>query len=234
MFWDAVVGGLKVLAHWQTYVAGLEYLAIYMVPMAAFGFIMQSENVVEKLPKAAAGSIGCLSIVLLPLLQVAALIVFILTMSPIIFGISDQAAWAFPFSLIGSTPLTFLKLVGILTVAAIILGVIPVFGRIQALHTLFLGALALGFVLYMVEYVNPGAVLYRVRVWPGIWFLVGLLAVGALMSWAGMMLSAILVTALEKVTGEFAQLFMFPLAAIFGFIPVFMYGAWLGAQLRVG
>jgi len=24
------------------------------------------------------------------------------------------------------------------------------------------------------------------------------------------------------------------LAAIFGFIPVFMYGAWLGAQLRVG
>ena len=55
---------------------------------------------------------------------------------------------------------------------------------------------------------NPGAGLYRVRVWPGLWFLVGLLAVGALMSWAGMMLSVILVTALENVTGEFAQLFM--------------------------
>src|SRR3990172_1360704 len=115
MFWDAIIGGLKVLVHWQTYVAGLEYLVIYMVPMAAVGFIMQSENLIGKLPEAAAGGIGCLSIVLLPLLQVAALIVFILTISPIIFGISDQAAWAFPFSFIGSTPLTLLQLSCILT-----------------------------------------------------------------------------------------------------------------------
>jgi hypothetical protein len=229
MFWDAIVGGLKVLAHWQTYVAGLEYLLIYMVPMGAVGFVMQSENVVKKLPEAVTVSMGCLSMVLLPLLQVAALTVFILTMFPIILGISDQAAWAFPFSLIWSTPLTFLKLVGILTVVTIILGVIPVLGRIQALHTLFLGALALG----MVEYVNPGAVFWRVQFYPSLWFFAGLLAVGALMSWIGMMISAVLVTALEKVTGEFAQLLIFPLGAIFGFLPLFMYGAWLGSQLRV-
>ncbi len=30
------------------------------------------------------------------------------------------------------------------------------------------------------------------------------------------------------------QLIMFPIGAIFGFIPVFMYGAWLGAQVRGG
>jgi hypothetical protein len=30
----------------------------------------------------------------------------------------------------------------------------------------------------------------------------------------------------------FGRLLVFPIAAIFGFIPVFMYGAWLGAQLR--
>ena len=28
MFWDSVIAGLKVLTYWETYVAGLEYLAI--------------------------------------------------------------------------------------------------------------------------------------------------------------------------------------------------------------
>lgn len=227
MFWDAVVGGLKVLTHWQTYVAGLEYLAIYMIPMVGIGIIMQSGN-------KAAVNIGCLSMVLLPILQVAALIVFVLTMGPIILGISDQAAWTFPFQLIGVMPFAFLKLVGVITVAAFILAFVPIFGRFQSLHTLLLGALTLAFVLTLLESAIPGAASLKVRFWPGFWFLIGLLVVGVLMSWVGLMVSALLATAFENVTGGLAQLFIYPLAAIFGFIPVFMYGAWLGAQLRGG
>ena len=34
MFWDSVVAGLRVLTYWETYVAALEYLAIFFIPTA--------------------------------------------------------------------------------------------------------------------------------------------------------------------------------------------------------
>lgn len=54
------------------------------------------------------------------------------------------------------------------------------------------------------------------------------------MAWVGMMVAALAVTALELAQEGIGQIVMFPIAAIFGFIPVFMYGAWLGAQVRGG
>ena len=60
MFWDLVVAGLGVLLYWETYVAGLEYLAIYLVPMAIIGLIMSKNERAE-------GTIviGCISILLI-------------------------------------------------------------------------------------------------------------------------------------------------------------------------
>jgi hypothetical protein len=202
-------------------------MAIYMVPMMGIGFIMQSNN-------KASFNIGCLSILLLPFLQVAALIDFVLTMWPIILGISDQAAWAFPFQLIGTEPIGFLKLVGIMTVVAIIFAFVPIFGRFQSIQTLLLGVLTLGFVLVLVESAFPNTLSRDFQFWPGFWFMIGLLVVGAMMSWIGLIVSALLATPLESVAEGFSQILIFPLAAIFGFIPVFMYGSWLGAQLHGG
>lgn len=223
MFWDSTAGALNVLMHWQTYVAGLEYVAICIVPMAAIGLYLQSHQ-----EGPAATRIGCISMLVLPLVQVSALCVFILTMWPIIFGTSDRAAWEFPFVLITKHPMFFIKLVGSLLIAAVILAFVPFLGRLQSVQTLVLGGLAL---ILVIALLAPASA-RRIELWPGFWFSVGIVVVGGLMAWVGHMVSAMLATALESFTAGLATLLLFPLAAIFGFIPVFIYGAWLGAQLR--
>lgn len=227
MFWDSVIAGLKVLTYWETYVAGLEYLAIFFVPMIVMGMVMQKNE--------SAGALaGCLSMLLMPVVQVAAMAVMVLTLAPIIFGFAEDAAWSFPWQLITMAPGAFFKLVGVLVVAAIILAFIPILGQLQSLQTLVLGGIALMFVLGILDSVNPGIVKDRVDFIPGFWFSVGLIVIGGIMSWVGMMVAALAVTALELAQEGIGQIVMFPIAAIFGFIPVFMYGAWLGAQVRGG
>ena len=227
MFWDSVLAGLKVLTYWETYVAGLEYLAIFFIPMIIVGMVMEKNE-------GAAGYVGCLSMLLMPVLQVAAMSVMILTLAPIIFGFGEDAAWSFPWQLIAMVPGAFFKLIGVLIVAAVVLAFVPILGQLQSLQTLVLGGIALMFVLGILDSVNPGIVKERVDFIPGFWFSVGLIVIGGIMSWVGMMVAALAVTALELAQEGIGQIVMFPIAAIFGFIPVFMYGAWLGAQVRGG
>ena len=219
--------GLKVLTYWETYVAGLEYLAIFLIPMAIVGMIMEKSE-------GGGAAVGCLSMLLLPVLQVAAMAVFVLTLVPIIFGFAEDAAWSFPWKILAMAPGAFFKLVGVLVVAAIVLAFIPILGQLNSLQTLVLGGIALMFVLGILDSVNPGIVKGRVDFVPGFWFSVGLLVIGGVMSWVGMMVAALIATALEMAEEGIGQLLMFPIGAIFGFIPVFMYGAWLGAQVRGG
>lgn len=228
MFWDSVVGGLKVLTYWETYVAGLEYLVIFFIPMIVIGMIMEKSEGVG-------GVFGCLSsMFLLPVLQIAAMAVFVLTLAPIIFGFVEDAAWSFPWKVIMLAPGAFFKLVSVLIVAAFVLAFIPFLGQLQSLQTLVLGGISLIFVLGILDSINPGVIKVGVDFIPGFWFTVGLLAIGGLMSWIGIMVAALLVAAIDMGEEGLGQFIMFPIAAIFGFIPVFMYGAWLGAQLRGG
>jgi len=227
MFWDSVLAGLKVLTYWETYVAGLEYLTIFLIPMIIIGVVMEKKE-------EASGYIGCLSMFIVPVLQVAALAVMILTIAPIIFGFADDAAWSFPWKLIGMAPGAFFKLVGVLVVAAIVLAFIPILGQLQSLQTLVLGGIALMFVLGILDSINPGTVKGRVDFIPGFWFSTGLIVIGGILSWVGMMVAALIVTFIDRNDEGLGQLIMTPISAIFGFIPVFMYGAWLGAQVRGG
>ena len=102
MFCDSVIAGLKLLTYWETYIAGLEYLAIFFIPMIIVGMVMERNE-------SAAVAAGCLSMLLMPVLQVAALAVMILTIAPIIFGFAEDAAWSFPWQLITMAPGAFLS-----------------------------------------------------------------------------------------------------------------------------
>ena len=228
MFWGSVIEGLKILTFWEVYVAGLEYLAIFVIPMILVGLAT------EKGENTAGSYIGCLSMILMPVFQAAAMAVMILTIAPIIFGFSNDAAWSFPWQLITMAPGAFLKLVGVLIVAAIVVAFVPILGRLHSLHTLVLGGIALSFVLSILESANPGTVSGRVDLIPSFWFSFGLIVIGGIMSWAGIMVVGVVVTAMDMADEGLAQQIMFPIGAIFGFIPVFMYGAWLGAQVRGG
>lgn len=225
MFWDSVFAGLKVLTYWETYIAVLEYLAILFIPMAVVGTIIE---------KSEAGEVaaGCLGILLLPILQVTAVAVFILTLAPIIFGFADDAAWSLPWIILIMAPGVFFKLVGVMIVTAIALSLIPAIGNLSSVFTLVLGGIALVFVLSILDSGNIVIVSGRVDFVPDFWFFVGLLVIGGVVSWVGMMVAAVIATALDIAEEGIGQLLMFPIGAMFGFIPVFMYGAWLGAQVR--
>ncbi len=179
-------------------------------------------------------TVGCLSMFILPVIQVAAIAIFILTLAPIIFGFSEDAAWSLPWKIIAMAPGAFFKLVGVLVVAAIILAFIPILGRLQSLQTLVLGGIALTFVLGLLESINPGVVTSRVDFIPGFWFSTGLIIIGGLMAWVGLMVAGLVAVSFEQFGEGLGQLLVFPIAAIFGFIPLFMYGAWLGAQVKGG
>lgn len=227
MFLDSVVSGLQVLMHWQTYAAVLLFLLMSIGPMVLIGLTMEKAG-------QAGGAVGCLSMLVMPLLQTFALVVFVLTLSPIILGLADDAAWAFPWMLTVEAPWTMTKFVGKLLLAAFVLAIIPVIGRIQSLHTLLLGGIALALVIGIIGTVNPLVAAKNLTLWPGFWFVVGLLVLGALMAWLGMMASAFLMMIAEARFEGLGQILVFPAAAVFGFIPLFIYGAWLGAQLRAG
>ncbi len=231
-FWNAVVGGLKVLTFWETYVAALEYLALFMGPMILVGLAM------EKGGEKSEGVVGCLGMLIIPVLQVAALAVFVLTLAPIILDVAEDAAWSLPWKFITLTPGVSLQLLGILIVAAVLLNFVPFLGQLRSLQTLLLGGIALAsFALGIVKSVNPELASGKLDLIPGIWFTVGLLIVGAIMNWVGLLVAALLVAAIDSASekgGKFGELIMYPVAAIFGFIPIFIYGAWLGVQLKHG
>jgi hypothetical protein len=225
MFWESIGTGLSILTYWQTYVAGLMFLALSMGPVFIIGTITMKSGRAE-------GFAGCLSMLVLPFFQVFALFVFVLTMSPIILGLSQEAAWLYPWLLTADYPWEVTKFVGKLLLAAIVLALIPILGRLQSLHTLLLGGLALFLVVAMIGVDNPALASKAIHFWPGFWFFVGLLVIGSVMAWLGLIVAALTITFIEKRAEGIGQLLVFPIAAVFGFIPLFIYGAWIGAQIR--
>lgn len=223
MFWDSVSGGLAVLTFWETYAAGLEYLLIFMAPMALMGLTMK-EGIAT----------GCLSMLIIPVFQAAAVAVFVLTLAPIIFGFAEDAAWSFPWVVISAFPGMFIKLVGTLVLSAIGVSFVPVIGQMLSLHTLVLGGIALLFVLKIFESLYPEVVLDKLELIPGFWFTAGLIIIGGVIAWVGTLVASFLATVVGRDSEGVSMLIMFPVTAVFGFIPLFMYGAWIGNQLRHG
>lgn len=225
MFWNSVGSGLGVLTYWQTYAAGLLFLLLSIGPMILIGMGMEKAG-------RAGGAIGCLSMLVLPFFQTFALVVFVLSLAPIILGLSNDAAWSFPWLLATESPWAMTKFVGKLLIAAVVLAIIPLIGRVQSLHSLVLGGIALASVIGILGAINPAIAAKNISLWPGFWFIVGLLVLGAAMAWIGMMAAALLASVIESKFEGIGQLLAIPVTAVFGFIPLFIYGAWLGAQLK--
>ena len=227
MFWHAVKDGLGVLIYWETYLAGLEYFAISYVPLIVFGILMEREST----KAAMAACFG--SMFVMPVFQIAATAIFVLTLSPIILNISDDAAWSFPWRLVIIAPGTFIRLVLILVVASVFIAFLPLLGGLRSLNVLVLGAITLMCVVGLLEQIDPGLVGDNVEFMPRFWNIVGLLFIGGIMSWLGMVVAATLATLIGFANESIGLFFVLPIAAVFGFIPVFIYGSWLSTQLSL-
>ena len=226
MFWKAITDSLGVFTYWETYAAALEYLAVYLVPMTIAGYLISRDE------ERAGPAIGCISMLIIPLLQVAAVAVFILTLSPIILGYGHDAAWGLPWYVLVYAPWTFAKLVGVMVIAAVILAFLPIVGQLRSFQTLILGGIGLVFVVAIVHSAYPALIRIPAHLIPNFGFSAGLVVVGLLMSWVGTMAAALVAALLDMTMEGTGELFMIPVGAVFGFVPVFIYGAWLGVQLR--
>lgn len=225
MFWESVGAGFKMYAHWQTYAAGLIYVVLSLGPPLLLGSLAtRSEQ--------ASGVVGCFLLVVRPFFQVFSLFIFVLTLSPIIFGTGDGAAWSLPWILAAAAPWAITKFIGLLLLGAFALNFIPIIGSLDSLHILFLGSLALILVIVLMGSYKVDFDTTRMVLWPGFWFVIGLLVVGSVMAWIGAIVAASAVVFVEAKFEGTGQLIFLPVAAVFGFIPVFIYGAWLGSQIH--
>ena len=225
MFWQSVIGGLKCLTFWQTYAAVLLYLVIVLVPVAVLGKFMERSGKAE-----AAG--GCFGVFVMPLFQVFGIYVFVLTLAPIILGLADHpnALWAFPWQLLAASPLTAFKILGVMVLIILCLAFIPVLNGIASLYTLALGGIVMIFVVGLVDNFAPALHTTEISFMPGFFFAIGILAASTVSFLLAMAAVTLLSLALKR--EEIGQAIAIPLGSVFGFLPVFIYGSWLGLQIR--
>ena len=226
MFWWAAVVGLKTLAYWETYAAVLEYIAVFFIGYRAAVLLSNKQ--------AGTGAAAGRFILLIPVLHAAAMQIFVLTLSPILFGIAGDAAWGYPLELLTISPKFFFTMLGVLVTAAGIMAVIPFLRRLPAFHSLVLGVIALMFSFGITLRDNPGILKGPAAIIPVIWFLSGILVIGAFMAWSGKRAAGFAGKAFGISENGTGRLILFPLAALFGFVPVFLYGAMLSIQIKGG
>lgn len=217
MFWDSLFTGLKVLSYWETYVAGLMYLVIAFSPILLFS-------------DRSAG--GCLAMLLVSILKVFGLCVVVLTLSPILLGLSSDAAWSFPWLLLFQEPVFMLKLVGSLIILAFVLPIIPVVGDSPGLYELVAGAIVLAVVASNIDRHNPDLHIRAIQIVPDFWFGVKVLISSAVILYLGL---GIVGGLLGGFTGQtkISEVIWIPVfASVFGLLPVFIYGGWLALQIK--
>ena len=226
MFWNSVKESLDMFLYWETYLAGLEYFAIYFIPLILLGQLMERKNARFDM------AVGFSYMFVMPFIQIAATVIFILTLSPIILGLSDDAAWSYPWKLVIVDPLAFIILILLILVVYIILSSVPILGRLNSLYVLIVGATTLMVAVAPLEQSYPSLVSDQITFIPGFWFIIGLLFFGGIMSWLGIIAFSFISAIISSASESLGELFMLPIVAVFGFIPVFIYGAWLGTQIK--
>lgn len=221
MFWSSIIWGLKILTFWEVYVAALIFSIISIGPLMIFGFMSQKNE-----------AIGCLgSMLIAPIFQALATLIFVFTLSPILLGFGEDAAWSFPWQLLFTSPWPMIKAALIIIVVTILLAFIPVLGQIQSLHTFSAGAISLMMVVGIIRSVNPDMPVDKIHFMPGIFSIIGFLVIAGIVSWASTMLLAVIATALGEKAENYTTLIAMPLGGVLGMIPVFIYGSYLSQQL---
>ncbi|WP_412776382.1 hypothetical protein [Thalassospira lucentensis] len=223
MFWESVFRSLSVYSHWELYASAAIYLVISFGPTVAL--VVSTEHSDN-------GFItGCLPAILMPIANTFATIFFVVNLSPIILGISDTALWQISWNLFVQSPLFILKLFLTVVFIQFILALLPIVGRVTSLASLVSGGVILANIIRLFDASLSLDLYDRLDFFPGFWFVVGILVVSAAMFYV----VAFVVTmssGLARDNGAaIGQLSVIPLGALMGFVPVFIYGAWLGIQL---
>jgi len=221
MFWTSVGDGLKVLLYWETYVLGLIYLIFAYIPF----FPMMFSKEKSEFPRG-----SCLAMILQPFFMSLGAIIYIMSLFPIIIGISGDASWSLPWLTIVNTPLFVLLIVVVIVVLSLLTAFIPLIGQMDSFATLVMG----GTVVIFTVVISPSLGLKNVDIIPGLFTTLGILVISFISFILGLLVASPLATLINLGEEEgVGSLLMTPLGSAFGFIPVFIYGAWIGNQLAL-
>jgi len=223
MFLNSIISAFNVMKHWEIHVVGLGYLIFLLIPVLAVGVSMGKKQ---------CSGLGfrCITILLLPALQVIAVVGFILIVSPIMLGMAEDASWGLPWKMISMDPALCLGLLGCLLVVSVALVFIPGLGRLYSFRTLVLGSISLMFVQKLLSMFITKMDLEISYLVPGFWFITGVVFIAGVLSKFDLYFSGTVAMIIENkfdIKKGVIELAIFPVASVLGFIPVFIYGAWL-------
>lgn len=221
MFWKSVWKGMTVLGHWET------YALIAAALIVAFVVTLVESKWSERKGK----PLGIPGMILGNAVKMSALIVVLLTLAPIIFHHGEGAAWSGPWVLLRTHPLIVYNLLGLLLVSAAVLDFIPWVNRQPTLFFFLVGCETLAFIASLLNHTLPQLQGVHIALFPGFWFTLGILLMGVVIAKiATPFVMAPLLILDQRFAGVGTALAAAVLGA-FGFLPVFIYGAWLGEQV---
>lgn len=166
-----------------------------------------------------------------PLFQALAVFITVCTLFPIMLG-RPEAAWSFPWILIVNMPGRILIILVVMLVISVVGAFIPILGRANSFIMFIMGGVVVAFLTLIIHKINPELGIRNIQIIPGFLTIIGFVIVSAIVSWLGMLASAAVVTLLFRDREDISQLVMMPLGSVFGFIPVFIYAAWIGLQIK--
>jgi len=224
MFWESVVNGIAVLLHWQTYPVAFMYMIISFLPFIPLMFAGdKADGFMAK------G--GCLVMLIQPLFQALAVFISVCTLFPVMLG-GTEAAWSLPWILIISEPGRTLIILVIMLVLSIIGVLMPILGRANSFIMFIMGGTVLVFLTLTLHRIHPELGIRNIDIMPGWLTIIGIVIVSGISSWLGLLASATVVTLLFRNREDISQLIMMPMGSVFGFIPIFIYAAWIGLHIK--
>jgi hypothetical protein len=223
--WKATLFGFKIFIHWQVYVVGFGYFTLIL----GYNQLSKSSRGVIKEKQ------GFLSRLFTSILNVIAIFFFIVILAPIILGISKDAAWSYPFLLFAHNPASAAGFFLLIFAIQFFLSIFTFISQLPSFQTLVIGAFSL--IYFLEDMITSGKInitnsFKSIEYMPhGIESLLFLVIcvffthLGALFS---MLTISIFFKNRNTITGPAMIIY-----ALSEFVPVFIYGAWLGNQLTL-
>jgi hypothetical protein len=166
------------------------------------------------------------------MLHIVATTLFVTILSPIFLRISSNAAWCYPINLIAKDPYIILKAFFVYLALAYFARFIPVSGLNRLIHNLVYGGIVLIYIL--IDFNRKGLVSVdgSLIVVPVNFNLVVLIIICIMSLSLGVFCTALAMPVSYKKGVIFIGL-SYSIYAVSLFIPLFVYGAWLGNKLYI-
>ncbi len=223
MFGQAVVRGILVLSFWETYVAGVMYFAIAFIPLIAGAVLAGGVG------RAQEKRVGFTRAFFGAIVQSIAMTIFVLTLLPILLGTSPEATWGLPWRVLAKSPGVFLQIGWRLWVVAFVISFVPVVGELTAFTTLVVGGTALPVAMGQLAVAFDGyAVLAEVNLIPDAVTILGFLLIAGVATTLGRVIQLGTTSSSGRSSEDLRGTLATLVQTGIGFLPVFMYGAWLG------